>query len=90
METCATPASAVTAPCMASLKGTSRGRIKEAERTRCVAGSSAGIAYLGMVTFDPAAAANGRGLGVVDAARYLFALEDKTVPNAPSPTEDDD
>jgi len=25
-----------------------------------------------------AAAANGRGLGVVDAARYLFALEDKT------------
>jgi hypothetical protein len=37
-----------------------------------------------------AAAANGRGLGVVDAARYLFALEDKTVPNAPSSTEDDD
>ncbi|MEP6858532.1 MAG: glutamyl-tRNA reductase [Gemmatimonadales bacterium] len=37
-----------------------------------------------------AAAANGRGLGVVDAARYLFALEDKTVPNAPSATEDDD
>jgi hypothetical protein len=25
-----------------------------------------------------AAAANGRGLGVVDAARYLFALENKT------------
>jgi hypothetical protein len=24
-----------------------------------------------------AAAANGRGLGVVDAARYLFALDDK-------------
>jgi len=37
-----------------------------------------------------AAAANGRGLGVVDAARYLFALEDKAVPNAPSATEDDD
>jgi glutamyl-tRNA reductase len=37
-----------------------------------------------------AAAANGRGLGVVDAARYLFALEDKSVPNAPSATEDDD
>jgi glutamyl-tRNA reductase len=37
-----------------------------------------------------AAAANGRGLGVVDAARYLFALEDKTVPNAPLATEDDD
>lgn len=37
-----------------------------------------------------AAAANGRGLGVVDAARYLFALEDKTVPNVPSATEDDD
>ena len=35
-----------------------------------------------------AAAANGRGLGVVDAARYLFALEDKT--GAPSATEDDD
>jgi glutamyl-tRNA reductase len=37
-----------------------------------------------------AAAANGRGLGVVDAARYLFALEDKTQPDAPSTTEDDD
>jgi glutamyl-tRNA reductase len=37
-----------------------------------------------------AAAANGRGLGVVDAARYLFALEDKTRPGAPSTTEDDD
>jgi glutamyl-tRNA reductase len=37
-----------------------------------------------------AAAANGRGLGVVDAARYLFALEDKTQPGAPSATEDDD
>jgi glutamyl-tRNA reductase len=36
-----------------------------------------------------AAAANGRGLGVVDAARYLFALEDKQ-PGAPSATEDDD
>jgi glutamyl-tRNA reductase len=36
-----------------------------------------------------AAAANGRGLGVVDAARYLFALEDKTQPSAPSTTEDD-
>ena len=37
-----------------------------------------------------AAAANGRGLGVVDAARYLFALEDKTQPGAPPATEDDD
>ena len=37
-----------------------------------------------------AAAANGRGLGVVDAARYLFALEDKAQPGAPSATEDDD
>ena len=37
-----------------------------------------------------AAAANGRGLGVVDAARYLFALEDKPQPGAPSATEDDD
>ena len=37
-----------------------------------------------------AAAANGRGLGVVDAARYLFALEDKTQSGAPSATEDDD
>jgi glutamyl-tRNA reductase len=36
-----------------------------------------------------AAAANGRGLGVVDAARYLFALEDKAQPNAPSATEED-
>jgi hypothetical protein len=25
-----------------------------------------------------AAAANGRGLGIVDAVRYLFALEDET------------
>jgi hypothetical protein len=37
-----------------------------------------------------AAAANGRGLGVVDPARYLYALEDKTQPGAPSATEDDD
>lgn len=36
-----------------------------------------------------AAAANGRGLGVVDAARYLFALEDKVQPSAPSATEED-
>ena len=36
-----------------------------------------------------AAAANGRGLGVVDAARYLFALEDKAQPAAPPTTEDD-
>jgi glutamyl-tRNA reductase len=36
-----------------------------------------------------AAAANGRGLGVIDAARYLFALEDKAQPNVPSTTEED-
>ncbi|HET6761520.1 MAG TPA: hypothetical protein VFH13_05440, partial [Gemmatimonadaceae bacterium] len=36
-----------------------------------------------------ASAANGRGLAVVDAARYLFALEDKVQPNAPSTTEED-
>ena len=36
-----------------------------------------------------AAAANGRGLGVVDAARYLFALEDKIQSDAPPTTEDD-
>ncbi len=36
-----------------------------------------------------AAAANGRGLGIVDAARYLFALEDKAKPSAPSATEED-
>jgi len=36
-----------------------------------------------------AAAANGRGLGVVDAARYLFALEDKVQSDAPPTTEDD-
>jgi glutamyl-tRNA reductase len=37
-----------------------------------------------------AAAANGRGLGVVDAARYLFGLEDKVQADDPSATEDDD
>jgi glutamyl-tRNA reductase len=36
-----------------------------------------------------AAAANGRGLGVVDAARYLFALEDKASPDD-SPTAEED
>ncbi len=36
-----------------------------------------------------AAAANGRGLGVVDAARYLFALEDKAQPASPPTTEED-
>ena len=36
-----------------------------------------------------AAAANGRGLGVVDAARYLFALEDKAGPGAPPTSEED-
>jgi glutamyl-tRNA reductase len=36
-----------------------------------------------------AAAANGRGLGVVDAARYLFALEDKVQSDAPPTAEDD-
>jgi glutamyl-tRNA reductase len=36
-----------------------------------------------------AAAANGRGLGVVDAARYLFALEDKARPDPSSATEED-
>ncbi|MDP9201304.1 MAG: glutamyl-tRNA reductase [Gemmatimonadota bacterium] len=35
-----------------------------------------------------AAAANGRGLGVVDAARYLFALEDKAQPARPATEED--
>jgi glutamyl-tRNA reductase len=36
-----------------------------------------------------AAAANGRGLGVVDAARYLFALEERDEPaEAPPPTGD--
>ena len=37
-----------------------------------------------------AAAANGRGLGVVDAARYLFALEDKTQSSDAPPTTEDD
>ncbi|MDP9205386.1 MAG: glutamyl-tRNA reductase [Gemmatimonadota bacterium] len=36
-----------------------------------------------------AAAANGRGLGVVDAARYLFALEEKGQPDTLSATEED-
>ncbi len=36
-----------------------------------------------------AAAANGRGLAVVDAARYLFALEDQAQPSAPPATEED-
>ena len=36
-----------------------------------------------------AAAANGRGLGVVDAARYLFALEDKTHHGAAQTSEED-
>jgi glutamyl-tRNA reductase len=36
-----------------------------------------------------AAAANGRGLGVVDAARYLFALEEKAPPDA-FPTAEED
>jgi glutamyl-tRNA reductase len=36
-----------------------------------------------------AAAANGRGLGVVDAARYLFGLEGKA-PNASAPDKDRD
>ena len=37
-----------------------------------------------------AAAANGRGLGVVDAARYLFALDDKPadVRERASPAQD--
>ncbi|NUR35400.1 MAG: glutamyl-tRNA reductase, partial [Gemmatimonadaceae bacterium] len=41
-----------------------------------------------------AAAANGRGLGVVDAARYLFALDDKaptsSEPAEPQPTAAED
>jgi glutamyl-tRNA reductase len=39
-----------------------------------------------------AAAANGRGLGVVDAARYLFALDERHAPSddaTASPTEDE-
>jgi glutamyl-tRNA reductase len=38
-----------------------------------------------------AAAANGRGLGVVDAARYLFALDERHAPDeeaATPPAED--
>jgi glutamyl-tRNA reductase len=34
-----------------------------------------------------AAAANGRGLGVVDAARYLFALDEQAAPPASEPEE---
>jgi glutamyl-tRNA reductase len=34
-----------------------------------------------------AAAANGRGLGVVDAARYLFALGEQAAPSADAPGE---
>jgi glutamyl-tRNA reductase len=37
-----------------------------------------------------AAAANGRGLGVVDAARYLFALEDKAPAETSSAPEEDE
>jgi glutamyl-tRNA reductase len=37
-----------------------------------------------------AAAANGRGLGVVDAARYLFALEDKAPAGTSSAPEEDE
>jgi glutamyl-tRNA reductase len=33
-----------------------------------------------------AAAANGRGLGVVDAARYLFALDERAAPPTPPPS----
>jgi glutamyl-tRNA reductase len=33
-----------------------------------------------------AAAANGRGLGVVDAARYLFALDERAAPDAAEPS----
>jgi hypothetical protein len=39
-----------------------------------------------------AAAANGRGLGIVDAARYLFALDERHAPAADaaaSPVEDE-
>jgi glutamyl-tRNA reductase len=36
-----------------------------------------------------AAAANGRGLGVVDAARYLFGLEEKTADTAPTEKDPD-
>ena len=37
-----------------------------------------------------AAAANGRGLAVVDAARYLFALDSDSAPAAAAPTDDRD
>jgi glutamyl-tRNA reductase len=37
-----------------------------------------------------AAAANGRGLGVVDAARYLFALDEQAVPAEPTDAPDAD
>ncbi|HEY2065742.1 MAG TPA: glutamyl-tRNA reductase [Gemmatimonadaceae bacterium] len=36
-----------------------------------------------------AAAANGRGLGVVDAARYLFALDERAAPPEPAPPPTD-
>ena len=36
-----------------------------------------------------AAAANGRGLGVVDVARYLFALEERTTPEPADRASDD-
>jgi glutamyl-tRNA reductase len=37
-----------------------------------------------------AAAANGRGLGVVDAARYLFALGEQASPRSADATDDID
>jgi hypothetical protein len=37
-----------------------------------------------------AAAANGRGLGVVDAARYLFAIDDRDAPTASSDATGED
>ena len=37
-----------------------------------------------------AAAANGRGLGVVDAARYLFALDERTSPPTADAADDAD
>jgi hypothetical protein len=37
-----------------------------------------------------AAAANGRGLGVVDAARYLFAIDDAGVPTTPTDATSED
>jgi glutamyl-tRNA reductase len=36
-----------------------------------------------------AAAANGRGLGIVDAVRYLFGLESRTTPESESPRDRD-